>query len=502
MILSLGMYVAALAGGLALGLATRRRSPWWVPVRSFAVAAVVSTVFLQLLPEALSGLGVWTLPVLLAALVLPPWLGRRSGHGHAHGVSSHQWGAELAFVGFVVHQGVESLALGSYVGSLEHEEPPWGLLIALGAHTLPLTAVFVAEAISHAGIAAAWRRAAVLVGVTLIGCAAGQSFGQLFQGAHPVLSAVVAGFLAHVVTHPHHEDEARPVALGVCDASAIALGLSLPLLLEFAIDGAHVGHAHGDELRELVIGQWARFGRLSAAPLVLGWLVALGLSNTRARALAGRFHPETMLLLAFWLGGWPGLAFVLASVVVEVFGERIFPIDAPRSGSPGGPVSWRRRVRETVPWLALGTYIAAVGMTLGPAGGLLLAVIAFAAGVRTVALVPVAAMLVAHGFGLGWAFAGLLLAPNVRWAVLREVQSAGSRAAMWRWLGRSGLTVVVGVVVGTALDGTSAGWLPRWDDGVLQRAGVAVVIAAVFAEMVQVGFHPWIGALSGAQARE
>lgn len=509
MMLPIGMYLVALVGGLALGLSTRRRSPWWVPVRSFAVAAVVSTVFFQLLPEALSGLGVWTLPVLLAALVLPSWLGRRGGHAHGHepGASSHQWGAELAFVGFVIHQAAESLALGSYVGSLVDDAPPWGLLIALGAHTLPLTAVFVAEAISHAGVAAAWRRVAVLVGVTVLGCALGQSFGQLVQGAHPVLSAVVAGFLAHVVTHSHHDDGTRPVALGLFDAMAIMLGLGLPLVLELALEGAHGdhghAHAHGpvDELREFVILQWGRFVRLGAAPLVLGWGVALGLLHTRARAWVGRGVPETIALLVFWLGGWTGLAYALASAFIAVLGQRSLPSERPRMVSEDGLAALRRRVRETVPWLLLGTYLAAVGMALGPRGGAWLAALAFAAGLPTVALVPVAAMLVAHGIGLGWVFAGLLVAPHLRWAVLREVR-AGSGAVRGRWMAGIGAAALVGAVVGAALDGASAAWLPGWRDGVLQRAGVAVVIAAVFSEMVLVGFHPWMRALSGADARE
>src|SRR5690606_35598998 len=130
-----------------------------------------------------------------------------------------------------------------------------------------------------------------------------------------------------------------------------------------------------------------------------------------------------------------------------------------------------------------------------------LAALAFAAGLPTVALVPVGAMLVAHGIGLGWVFAGLLVAPHLRRAVLREVR-AGSGAVRGRWMAGIGAAALVGAVVGAALDGASAGWLPGWRDGVLQRAGVAVAIAAVFSEMVLVGFLPWMRALSGADARE
>lgn len=505
MMLPLGIGVTALSAGFALGLLARRRSPWWIPMRSFAIAAAVSTVVVSLLPEAMAELDVWALPALLAALALPPLLSRWGRERGRRRRSSHQWGADLAFVGFAVHQLVENLALGSYVGSLGDESPPWGIFVAVGAHTLPLTAVFVAEAIDHSGVALAWRRGGILIAATVGGYVLGQSVGELVIGAHPLLSVLVAGFLVHVVTHPHGaEDVERPRVLGWIDAVAILMGLGLPGLLgHFAFESGGT-HEHGHAVQEAMLERFVQDAAFSSVPLVLGWGVTLALQRLwPARRSDPSRQPEAVLMLGWWLGGFYALAYVGVSVALTALQSRIAHAHgAEEHHEPALHGALQARVVGSVPWLLLGLVAAALASMLGPVGGVALGVVAVAFGWPTLALAPLAGILVSLGLPLAAVTMGLLVAPFLGGSSLRAASTTGWRSAL---LGRGMMILsaaaaagVVGWIVG-ALPPLA---IPGREDRMLQSAGALVALAVVFLQMTYVGLYPWIRTIVGSHPHE
>ena len=144
--------------GSALGLFTRRQHAWFTALRTFAVAAVASVVVVRMLPEALGELGWPALVVFAAALALPSIaapLVRRLRHASG-GISRHMMGAELGFLGFLLHQ-----VRGPGDGDVRagHHDPTDSLYVAVAAHTIPLAALLTVEAVIHRGRGAAIRRA-------------------------------------------------------------------------------------------------------------------------------------------------------------------------------------------------------------------------------------------------------------------------------------------------------------------------------------------------------
>lgn len=499
MMLPLGIGVTALFAGFTLGLLARRRSPWWIPIRSFAIAAAVSTVVVSLLPEAMTELEAWALPALLAALALPPLLSRWGRERGRQRRSSHQWGADLAFVGFAVHQLVENVALGSYVGSLGDESPPWGVFVAVGAHTLPLTAVFVAEAIDHSGVVLACRRGGILIAATVGGYLLGQSVGELVIGAHPLLSVLVAGFLVHVVTHPHGADDvARPRVLGWIDALAILMGLGLPGLLGcFALE-SHVTHEHGHVVGEIMLERFVRDAAFSSVPLLLGWAVALAIQRFRpTQRLSPRCEPEAVLMLVWWLGGAYALAYVGVAAALIAMQSRIAH-ESEGHREPALHEAWQARVVGSVPWLLLGLVAAALASMLGPVGGAGLGVVAVAFGWPTLALAPLAGVLVSLGLPIGVVTMGLLMAPFLGGHSLRKASTTGWRS----WLVGRGVMILLAMAAGALM-----GWvivalpplrMPGRDGRTLQWVGAFVALAIVFIQMARVGLYPWIRTIVGS----
>lgn len=501
MILPLSIVVAALVGGMVLGQLTRRRSVWWVPVRSFAVAAVISTVVVALLPEAVAELGGWALPGLLVALAIPPVLSRIGGTLGHHGRSSHHWGAELAFAGFAVHQLVETLALGSYVGSLGREPPPWGLFVAVGAHTLPLTAIFVAEAISHSGHRAAWLRGALLLGATILGYGVGQSVGALYLGAHPWVSILVAGFLVHVVTHPHEPQGGRTWVTGWVDALAIVLGLWLPAGVGRFVAEISTDHGHAHEVQGMFIEHLQTTTAVSALPLLLAWgFTLLGIRSTRLRRVLDVVPAEAVALVAWWLGGAVALVYGIVAVLLA----KVAGTDVAQSVVFHDDHRHRdRRVVSVVAWLLVGVLLAAISSMLSRSAAILLGAVAVGLAWPVVALAPLSGVLLVKGVPLGAVMAALLMAPFLgRRSFLDDLARSGNRTALVR------RGVLLLLAVGAAwvgeqlLQRTGPAWIPWRDDPMVVGVSALGLFAVVFAVLIRGGLSPWIAALTGDHPHE
>ncbi|MEX1363822.1 MAG: permease, partial [Nannocystaceae bacterium] len=273
MIEAIAITVGSVLLGALLGGLSRRGSSWHGPLRTFAVAAVGTAVVVQLLPESVAEIGGSALLVFVAALAAPgliaPLVKRLRPSIE---ISSHRVGTELGFYGFVAHQLAEGLALGTMAG---HEHGHVGhthqsLMIALAAHTLPLTALFVAEARAHKGRASALRRTVAVAVATILGFALADVVQhQLHTSVHTWLGAGIAGFVVNVdFHHDHDRPRNRGRWTGPLDVLGAAVGAALPLL------AAAGGGDHGEAVRSEVGEAFLELLIETAPMLLLG--LALG----------------------------------------------------------------------------------------------------------------------------------------------------------------------------------------------------------------------------------
>jgi uncharacterized protein len=261
--------LASVLIGAVLAALLARDSALLGALRTFAVAAVATLVVVQLLPEAVEGIGGLGLLLFVAGILVPPlfaWMSRRivrpGGKVTAGGV-----GMELGYLGFVAHQFVEGLALGTYSGPQHLDHDHADLVLAVAAHTVPLTALFIGAVLKRRGRRPAMRRLIALVLATGLGfAAAGWVHLGVAETVTPVLGALVAGFLCHVLVH---KPDAEPPRTGIfrwIDVAAVALGVALPL---------SASHSHGFagvdvDLRHRLWESWVELALETAPMLLLG----------------------------------------------------------------------------------------------------------------------------------------------------------------------------------------------------------------------------------------
>jgi hypothetical protein len=196
-----------------------------------------------LLPDALSGAGLWGgllfLAGLLGPLLLHPLTERLASR--QSDLSPARLALEAGFIGLLVHHVGDGLGIGAYAalpgGVLAHLD----VILALIAHTVPLVAVVTLAYRSEYGLAVALRRVGALGLASALGV--GVSFAvpaATLAAAAAWIGALVSGVLLHVVTHDWLEDLPKSEGARALDLGAAALGLSLVLL-----GGHEPGHAGG-----------------------------------------------------------------------------------------------------------------------------------------------------------------------------------------------------------------------------------------------------------------
>ncbi len=270
-------------------------------LRTFAATAAAGVVLTHLLPEALSGAGLWGALAFLVGLVAPMLLhplieqlaSRRAG------MSPRRLALEAGFFGLLVHHVGDGLGIGAYAampgGVLEHLD----VILALIAHTVPLVAVVTLAYRGEYGLPVALRRAGALAVASVVGV--GISFAvpaSTLASASAWIGALVGGVLLHVVTHDWLEDLPKTEAARVADLLAAALGLSLVLI------GGHE-HEHGEEHGVGELLEVATRVAMQSAPFLL---IGLALSFL----LGPRVHRELEKLgnsLPVVLGRRLGFAF-------------------------------------------------------------------------------------------------------------------------------------------------------------------------------------------------
>lgn len=284
MLLPIAIAVAAHLLGALLGLGGRLRS---LPaLHTFAVVSALAVVLAQLLPDALDGAGLWALPVFALGTALPWLAGRLSG---GLGRASGAIGLELGYLGLLVHQAADGLALGTYGGEPHAGHGHADVLFALSVHTVPMVALVALAYQRRAGWAAAARRVLGLLAATIAGAVATNlAPAAALASVEPWITAAVSGLLLHVVAH---DWDARKSARGardrLVDLLAVAAGVGLVLAGGHQHhDGPDLRHAIGDALLEL---------SLETAPALLFGLVA--------GALLCAWGPGR--LSARWFGGGP-----------------------------------------------------------------------------------------------------------------------------------------------------------------------------------------------------
>jgi len=273
MIFGLTVALGSVALGALLVLVGTRSRAALPPIRTFALVAAVVVVLAQLLPAALSEVGLWALGVFIIALVMPAgferlikFSQRRKADPSHHDAS---WVAvEFGYFGLLVHRLGDGIALGIFSGTGASTEANVGALLAVVAHTVPVTAVLVLAyteryGVRHALLRALGMGAASVLGVLLVDLAP----AALILASEPWVLAAASGLLLHVIGHDWHAETPRSSAGRLADILAIAAGIAVAFLGGLhATPGAHPG----DFMRTSILEALADFTLETAPVLLLG----------------------------------------------------------------------------------------------------------------------------------------------------------------------------------------------------------------------------------------
>ena len=388
MLLALLVAVLAVALGAALTAVSGARPNVLGLLRTFAATAAAAVVLTHLLPDALSGAGLWGalafLVGLLGPLLLHPLTERLALRKSA--LSPRRLALEAGFIGLLVHHVGDGLGIGAYAalpgGVLAHLD----VILALIAHTVPLVAVVTLAYRGEYGLAVALRRVAALAVASAVGVAASFAVpGPALASAAAWIGALVSGVLLHVVTHDWLEDLPKSEGARVADLAAAALGLSLVLL-----GGQEPGHSSdGHALFEV---GWAIAAR-GAPFLLVGLALTFWLAERVQKELAnlGKSLPVVLSTrLGFALGAeglalglatygvaWtlaavlatavvPIIASVVAMLAIAIAGEKAAAATAAHLAEAPVPSTDRlsRFDRATAIWLVSVAIAAVVGLSL------------------------------------------------------------------------------------------------------------------------------------------
>ena len=271
MIEALAITTSSIAVGAALGVLTKRHAKSFSALRVFAVSAVATAVALQMLPEALTEMGGMALLVFVGALVLPGLLDPVLRRFRGKDTDRHALSAELGFLGFLAHQVAEGVALGSFSTEAHEGHGHEGLVLAVAAHTIPLTALLIAEVLTHRSRGAALRRAIALVLATGLGFALADVLHDVLpHGLHSWLTAGVAGVLMHILFHEHAADGPRTTGMRALEFLAVVAGVALPI-----VAASTTGRAMQREVTEAFIELSFETAPMLLLGLVLGALLQL-----------------------------------------------------------------------------------------------------------------------------------------------------------------------------------------------------------------------------------
>jgi len=294
--LALSVSVGSVAAGTAVVLLGARSHRALEPVRTFALVAAGVVVLTQLLPAAMAQVGLWALGVFGVALVAPAgfervarWRTARRGPTAQPALDPSWIAVELGFVGLLCHKLADGMALGLFGGLGPNGGIDVGVLVAIVAHTVPITGVLVLAYADRYGSRHAVARAAGLAIATCIGVLiVGATPARIMGLWEPWILAVASGLLLHVIGHDWRAEVPRDLRGRVADMLAIAAGVALVFL---AAGGTHE-HAHlsedGDDMRSEIFHSLAEL-TLETAPILLIGLAIGALLQTFGAGLSIRW---------------------------------------------------------------------------------------------------------------------------------------------------------------------------------------------------------------------
>jgi len=163
------------------------------PVRVVVLALALGVALVSLTPAAWRALGPVALVGVLAGLLVPSLAERAAAR--AWRSAPGQTASAISFVGLLAHQLGDGMGLYAMQASVE-------AALALAAHTVPISAVVVLDALRAGAPRTAVVRALLLALATTGGVLLGGAVpGAWFSRVEPWIAAVVAGLLVHVVVH-------------------------------------------------------------------------------------------------------------------------------------------------------------------------------------------------------------------------------------------------------------------------------------------------------------
>lgn len=321
--------VSSVVAGALLGW-WGRSGPVLGPVRTFALVTSVAVALSQLLPDALAAIGIAALVAFLAGLFVPTLLERL--------VSSRRdvVGLEIGFAGLLLHKIGDGLALGMFTSELHEGHHHAEVLIAIGAHTVPIVALVFLVYAQRANVRAAIVRSIALGVAACAGVLfASEAAVEVLHEVEPWITATVAGTLLHVVFH-----DWRSVPNGTPKA-ARRIGDLLALAMGAALVAMGSAHSHGEATDSLrpALGDVLLGVVLVASPILLialavdAWFRALPRGSDRG--FVGRWlaHIDTRLQKM----GAPILA---ALIAVAFVAAAIAPRTAELAQTASTPATW------------------------------------------------------------------------------------------------------------------------------------------------------------------
>jgi hypothetical protein len=461
-------------------------------MRTFATLAAVAVVVTHLLPEAVHELGPLSIVLFLAGWFTPAlahFIGQRSTRGRtAHAV------LEAGYWGLVVHHVADGIGLGTYTRLPAEQGSHLDVIVALAAHTVPLIAVVALAYRTTFGTRSAVLRSLGLALASVFGIALSSLVtGKTIESFAPVISAVAAGLLLHVVTHDLTDDSPHSALARLSDLLVGGLGVAVSLL--------GVWHSADAGTLQFATQVVQLTERTSLVILVALMAVAFSLrlpdrSSKLARAAlpAGALGAESALLSIALFG------FVAAGLRLLVTGLAValWAGNAHDHAPPEPPAPWRARAKEALdgsgPWLALGLLLGGLLLSVPPSSlshrpsaALCLGLVTLIANLAPVA--APAAVLIAFGLSaLGFSPGAVLL-----FATLAPISRFLGNAARLRFLASAACLVVAVVADRLSLSASALdGALTEGDLG--PRAALALALLLVFG-VWQRGARLWLSTI-------